>query len=71
MNSSAEHSVRGKMEELGLLCNRQIQIQQQKLDTDTAFFQKSLESAQAKAEETLRNQGILLLQFEELLSVEV
>ncbi|KAM7483175.1 hypothetical protein LguiB_007758 [Lonicera macranthoides] len=53
MNSSAEDSVR---EELGLLCNREIQIQQQKLDTETALFQKSLQSAKAKAKETLRNQ---------------
>lgn len=66
MNSSAEDSVR---EELGLLCNREIQIQQQKLDTETAFFQKSLQSAKAKAKETLRNQGILLLQFDELVLI--
>ncbi|KAF7123349.1 hypothetical protein RHSIM_Rhsim12G0166500 [Rhododendron simsii] len=56
MQSRIETSVRTKMEELRLVCGREIPIQQQRMDASVVAFQKSLESTKAKAQETVQNQ---------------
>ncbi|XP_057465346.1 kinetochore protein SPC25 homolog isoform X2 [Actinidia eriantha] len=56
MQSGMEGSVRTKMEELRLVCDREIPIQQQRVDAAIASFRKSLESTRAKARETVQNQ---------------
>ncbi|XP_058194126.1 kinetochore protein SPC25 homolog isoform X2 [Rhododendron vialii] len=56
MQSRIESSVRTKMEELRLVCGREIPIQQQRMDASVVAFQKSLESTKAKAQETVENQ---------------
>ncbi|GFZ12014.1 hypothetical protein Acr_23g0003990 [Actinidia rufa] len=57
MQSRTEGSVRTKMEELRLVCEREIPIQQQRADAAIASFRKSLESTRAKAQETIQNQA--------------
>uniref|UniRef100_A0A2N9J1I6 Uncharacterized protein n=1 Tax=Fagus sylvatica TaxID=28930 RepID=A0A2N9J1I6_FAGSY len=57
MESQAEEPVRKKMESLRLLCEREIPIQQQKMDSFAASFFKSLQSIQSTAQQTLQNQG--------------
>ncbi|XP_057473610.1 kinetochore protein SPC25 homolog isoform X2 [Actinidia eriantha] len=59
MQSRTECSVRTKMEELRLVCEREIPIQQQRADAAIASFRKSLESTRAKAQETVQNQAKL------------
>lgn len=59
MQSRIEESVRKKMEEVRLVCDREIPIQQQRMDTSVALFSKSLESIDAKAHETVQNQAKL------------
>ncbi|PSR96709.1 Kinetochore protein like [Actinidia chinensis var. chinensis] len=59
MQSRTEGSVRTKMEELRLVCEREIPIQQQRADAAIASFRKSLESTRAKAQETVQNQAKL------------
>ncbi|PSR95884.1 Kinetochore protein like [Actinidia chinensis var. chinensis] len=59
MQSRTEGSVRTKMEELRLVCDREIPIQQQRVDAAIASFRKSLESTRAKARETVQNQAKL------------
>ncbi|GMY14900.1 kinetochore protein SPC25 homolog [Fagus crenata] len=57
MESQAEEPVLKKMESLRLLCEREIPIQQQKMDSFAASFFKSLQSIQSTAQQTLQNQG--------------
>jgi kinetochore protein Spc25 len=57
MGTQAEDAVRTNMESLRLFCDREIPIQQQKMDALTASFRKSLESIRARAQETVQNQG--------------
>ncbi|KAI8529060.1 hypothetical protein RHMOL_Rhmol12G0196200 [Rhododendron molle] len=56
MQTRIESSVRTKMEELQLVCGREIPIQQQRMDASVVAFQKLLESTKAKAQETVENQ---------------
>ncbi|KAK9277996.1 hypothetical protein L1049_027553 [Liquidambar formosana] len=59
MQSKAEESARAKMEELRLVCDREISIQQQKMESALGSFRKSTESTKARARETLENQAML------------
>ncbi|MCD7447940.1 hypothetical protein HAX54_036308 [Datura stramonium] len=57
------------MEELRLVCDREIPIQQQKIDAATRSFKNSLDSAKAEAQETLQLQtkvGKLKVELREL-----
>jgi kinetochore protein Spc25 len=45
------------MESLRLICDRDAQIQLQKMDSFTASFSNSMDSVKARAEETVQNQG--------------
>ncbi|KAG6746049.1 hypothetical protein POTOM_050561 [Populus tomentosa] len=47
------------MESLRLICDRDAQIQLQKMDSFTASFSISMDSVKARAEETVQNQGKL------------
>ncbi|KAI9215458.1 hypothetical protein POPTR_T124408v4 [Populus trichocarpa] len=47
------------MESLRLICDRDAQIQLQKMDSFTASFSNSMDSVKARAEETVQNQGKL------------
>ncbi|KAK4350554.1 hypothetical protein RND71_029867 [Anisodus tanguticus] len=59
MKSGVEGSMRKKMEELRLVCEREIPIQHHKIDTATRSFKKSLHSTKAKAQESLQMQSKL------------
>ncbi|KAI5665171.1 hypothetical protein M9H77_24494 [Catharanthus roseus] len=56
MQSIGEESVRAKMAELRLICDREIPIQQQRIDTSCGSFRNSLQSAKSKVEQTLELQ---------------
>ncbi|KAH9720369.1 kinetochore protein SPC25-like [Citrus sinensis] len=56
MESSVEDSVRTKMESMRVICDREITINEQKMDSVTASFLQSLESIKAKARATVQNQ---------------
>ncbi|KAB1223442.1 Kinetochore protein spc25 [Morella rubra] len=60
MGTQAEDTARTKVESLRLICDRDIPIQQQKMDSLTASFRESLESIEARAQDTVQNQGKLL-----------
>ncbi|KAA8542271.1 hypothetical protein F0562_023593 [Nyssa sinensis] len=70
MQSRVEQSVRAKMEELRLICDREIPIQQHRMDTAMVSFRKSLDSTKFKAEETVQNQAKLVELKAELREVE-
>lgn len=57
MEWKATETVRAKMESLRLICDRDAQIQLQKMDSFTASFSNSMDSVKARAEETVQNQG--------------
>ncbi|KAH9720367.1 kinetochore protein SPC25-like [Citrus sinensis] len=59
MESSVEDSVRTKMESMRVICDREITINEQKMDSVTASFLQSLESIKAKARATVQNQSKL------------
>ncbi|THG11980.1 hypothetical protein TEA_004624 [Camellia sinensis var. sinensis] len=59
MQSGTEVSVGTKMEELRLVCDREITIQQHRIDAAISFFRKSLQSTKAKAQETVQIQAKL------------
>eukprot|EP00258_Populus_trichocarpa_P025659 XP_024441678.1 uncharacterized protein LOC7453785 isoform X3 [Populus trichocarpa] len=59
MEWKATETVRAKMESLRLICDRDAQIQLQKMDSFTASFSNSMDSVKARAEETVQNQGKL------------
>ncbi|KAL9337941.1 hypothetical protein Peur_069710 [Populus x canadensis] len=59
MEWKATETVRAKMESLRLICDRDAQIQLQKMDSFTASFSNSMDSVKARAEETVQNQGRL------------
>ncbi|THG15945.1 hypothetical protein TEA_008980 [Camellia sinensis var. sinensis] len=56
MQRGTEVSVGTKMEELRLVCDREITIQQHRIDAAISFFRKSLQSTKAKAQETIQIQ---------------
>ncbi|KAH9776305.1 kinetochore protein SPC25-like [Citrus sinensis] len=56
MESSVEDSVRAKMESMRVICDREITINEQKMDSVTASFLQSLESIKAKSRATVQNQ---------------
>lgn len=58
MKSSLGETARKKMEELRLVCDREIPIQQQKIDAATRSFKNSLDSTKAQVQETLQFHGI-------------
>ncbi|XP_019243607.1 PREDICTED: kinetochore protein Spc25 isoform X2 [Nicotiana attenuata] len=69
MKSGVGEAMRTKMEELRLICDREIPIQQQKLDAATHSFRKSLDSTKAQAQESLQLQeklGKLKVELREL-----
>ena len=45
------------MQELRLICDKEIPIQQQKIDSAVLSFRRSLETLQSKAHKTVENQG--------------
>lgn len=51
-----EDSVRTKMESMRVICDREITINEQKMDSVTASFLQSLESIKAKSRATVQNQ---------------
>lgn len=53
MQSRGEESVRSRMAEMRLICEREIPIQQQRIDSVHQSFQKSLAAAESKSQETL------------------
>ncbi|KAG2678813.1 hypothetical protein I3760_11G021700 [Carya illinoinensis] len=57
METQAEDTVRRKMESLRLIYDGEIPIQQQKMDSLTTSFRKSLELIGATARETFQNHG--------------
>ncbi|KAH7550498.1 hypothetical protein JRO89_XS13G0203600 [Xanthoceras sorbifolium] len=59
MHNKAEEPVRKKMESLRFICDTQIPISQQKVDSFAASFRHSLESVKAKAQDTIQNQAKL------------
>ncbi|TMX01504.1 hypothetical protein EJD97_024379 [Solanum chilense] len=59
MKISVGEITRNKMEELRLVCDREIQIQQQRIDAATRSFKKSLDSTKTQAQETLQLQSKL------------
>ncbi|XP_028066446.1 kinetochore protein SPC25 homolog [Camellia sinensis] len=59
MQRGTEVSVGTKMEELRLVCDREITIQQHRIDAAISFFRKSLQSTKAKAQETIQIQAKL------------
>ncbi|KAK0588108.1 hypothetical protein LWI29_034464 [Acer saccharum] len=59
MHNKAEEPERSKMESQRLICETQIRINQQKMDTFVASFRRSLESVKAKPQETIQNQAKL------------
>ncbi|KAJ6875561.1 hypothetical protein NC652_035069 [Populus alba x Populus x berolinensis] len=59
MEWKGTETVRAKMESLRLICDRDAQIQLQKMDSFTASFSNSMDSVKARAEETVQNQGKL------------
>ncbi|KAK9198069.1 hypothetical protein WN944_013252 [Citrus x changshan-huyou] len=59
MESSVEDSVRAKMESMRVICDREITINEQKMDSVTASFLQSLESIKAKSRATVQNQSKL------------
>ncbi|CAI9114770.1 OLC1v1015566C1 [Oldenlandia corymbosa var. corymbosa] len=70
MQSNVEDSIRKKMEELSLVCDREIAIQQQRIDSAHSTFRKFLQDAQLKAQETLEIQAKLRMLKAELRTVE-
>lgn len=54
-----EDSVRTKMESMRVICDREITINERKMDSVTASFLQSLESIKAKARATIQNQSKL------------
>ncbi|KAF5730872.1 hypothetical protein HS088_TW19G00474 [Tripterygium wilfordii] len=48
------------MESLRLVCDTEIPIQQEKMESFASSFQKSLQSIKARGQETVRNQGNLM-----------
>lgn len=56
-NGAAAVTVREKMEQLRLKCNRDLQIQQQSIDAGAISFWKSLDSTKTQARQTLQFQG--------------
>lgn len=58
-----DESVRTRMAEMRLICDREIPIQQQRMDSALLSFQKSLHSSKSKAQETLELQGPHFLYF--------
>ncbi|XP_059657925.1 kinetochore protein SPC25 homolog isoform X2 [Cornus florida] len=59
MQSTVEDSVWSKMKELRLICDKEISIQQQKMDTAVVSFRNSLESTKTKAQDTVQDQAKL------------
>ncbi|XP_031287765.1 kinetochore protein SPC25 homolog isoform X1 [Pistacia vera] len=59
MQIKVEDSVYTKMESLRLICDKEIPLNQQKMDSFTTSFRHSLESVKAKALETVQNQAKL------------
>ncbi|KAK2663707.1 hypothetical protein Ddye_002281 [Dipteronia dyeriana] len=59
IKNRAEEPVRTKMESLRLICETQITISQQKMDTFAESFRHSLELVKAKAQDTVQNQAKL------------
>ena len=57
MQNKAEQPVRTKMQELRLICDKEIPIQQHKIDSAVHSFLRSLETLQSKAHATVENQG--------------
>ncbi|XAR67995.1 hypothetical protein NMG60_11002965 [Bertholletia excelsa] len=70
MQIGAHDSVRSKMEELRLVCDREIPLRHHRMDAAVASFQKSLGSIKAKAQETVQNQIKLTKLKAELREVE-
>ncbi|KAK3020505.1 hypothetical protein RJ639_045447 [Escallonia herrerae] len=69
MQSRAEDSVRAKMEELRLVCDKEISIQTHRLDTAVSSFKKSLDLIKAKGHDTAQTQakiGTLKAQLREV-----
>ncbi|XP_027770969.1 kinetochore protein SPC25 homolog isoform X1 [Solanum pennellii] len=60
MKISVGEITRNKMEELRLVCDREILIQQQRIDAATGSFKKSLDSTKTQAQETLQLQSAKL-----------
>ncbi|KAL6318607.1 hypothetical protein AAG906_000685 [Vitis piasezkii] len=56
MQSKVDQSARTKMQELRLICDKEIPIQQQKIDSAVLSFRRSLETLQSKAHKTVENQ---------------
>lgn len=54
MQNVAEATIRTKMEQLRLKCNRDLHIQQQSIDAGAISFQKSLDSTKTQVQETLQ-----------------
>ncbi|GMI99481.1 hypothetical protein HRI_003617300 [Hibiscus trionum] len=59
MESQTEQSSRAKMEYLRTICDREISIQQQRIDSSTASFHSSLNSIKAPALDTAQNHAKL------------
>lgn len=57
MQNVAEATIRTKMEQLRLKCNRDLHIQQQSIDAGAISFQKSLDSTKTQVQETLQFHG--------------
>ncbi|XP_015077770.1 kinetochore protein SPC25 homolog [Solanum pennellii] len=55
-NGAAAATLRAKMEQLRLKCNRDLQIQQQSIDAGAISFWKSLDSTKTQAQQTLQFQ---------------
>ncbi|KAG5602417.1 hypothetical protein H5410_033787 [Solanum commersonii] len=56
MQNGAAATLRAKMEQLRLKCNRDLQIQQQSIDAGAISFRKSLDSTKIQAQQTLQFQ---------------
>lgn len=59
MQNGAGATIRTKMEELRLTCDRDLHIQQQSIDAGTISFSESLNSTKTRAQETLQFQAKL------------
>ncbi|XVF54069.1 hypothetical protein PTKIN_Ptkin05aG0151600 [Pterospermum kingtungense] len=59
MESEAKQSPKTKMESLRSICDREVQIQQQKIDSFTASFPSSLHSIKALAQDSAQNHAKL------------
>lgn len=55
-----DRKIRAAMAELRMVCDKEIEIQQQRMENTTLSLIKSIHSIESTAHETVSNQGIIV-----------